>query len=61
MKCNEQRTINTDLQIYKEKGKVVISKKSNQLGVVYLDKDEIRLVGSYLYKLVVKEDKKTCQ
>jgi len=48
------------LKIYKEKGKIVISKKSKFLGVVYLETDEeIREVGAYLYKLVVNEDKKT--
>lgn len=50
--------MNTKLQIYKENGKVIISKKSKFLGVVELENEkEIRKVASYLYKLIVKLDK----
>lgn len=51
--------MNTKLQIYKENGKVIISKKSKFLGVVELENEkEIRKVASYLYKLIIKEDEK---
>lgn len=46
------------LKVYKENGKVIISKKSKFLGVVELENErEIRKVATYLYKLISKDDK----
>lgn len=55
-----QRTTDFDtLKVYKEKGKVIISKRSKFLGVVYLDNmEEVRKVGAFLYRLIIEEDMK---
>jgi hypothetical protein len=46
------------LKIYKEKGKVIISKKSKFLGVVELDENEVEEVAATLYQLIVKKNRK---
>ena len=54
---NEQRTTSfKKLDIYKEKGKVVISKQSPFKGVVFLTPKEVRVVASVLYKMVKEND-----
>lgn len=58
MKDKQRETDFKTLKVYKENGKVIISKKSKFLGVVELENEkEIRKVASYLYKLIVKLDK----
>ena len=42
MKDTQRITTFEDLDIYKEKGKVIISKKSKFLGVVELTKKEVK-------------------
>lgn len=49
----------TKLQIYKENGKIIISKKSKFLGVVELENDEeIIKVASKLFSIIIKDEKK---
>ena len=55
-KCNEQRTISSSPQVYKECGKYIIQGKSAWMGVVVLSKSQAIKIHQGLGKLLGRID-----
>jgi prephenate dehydratase len=55
-KCNEQRTITSSPQVYKECGKYIIQGKSAFMGVVVLSKSQAERIWREMGKLIGKVD-----
>jgi hypothetical protein len=51
-KCNEQRTITSSPQVYKECGKYIIQGKSAFMGVVVLTKKQAEKINIELKKIL---------